>query len=450
MNKVYLLFGLLSSVAIFAPDVRADISLPSEKITFVHTLHTHLFSEVYLSPPSFSERQEIKVAQVCWITDTEDCGGADFVGTDLEGGTPEVVPPGGGGGDNSCIEMGFTKTSCPSGYKPNKYCPLNNKYFAECIPDCPSDYKTCEPPLKGVGEVCGNDLYEDCCNPSCSAEYQYSLDEIPSGYETDGEPCKSCDGDLYKIKEKDCTGYLDCGEMGCEDGASTCQSGNTTLCSECEPCPNLGTESECPPCMVCTYEECSNLYIITADYCDCKIGDILYSDRSCSPDVISDKTPIGVVFDEENRLAIALEESRQYWSFPDYFDVPGLSNITSRSAVTADWQGKNNTRVVLEYCKANGKSCPAFEYVNSYKTEGTIAGDWYLPAFGELNAIRGNKDVLNIALGKIGGTKLEPDWYWSSSEHSGNLAWNLSFRGDYVYGYDKNDYSEYVRPVLAF
>ena len=190
----------------------------------------------------------------------------------------------------------------------------------------------------------------------------------------------------------------------------------------------------------------------TPDYSNCIIGDILYSDKSCDPHVVASKKPIGVVFDGAKRLAIALEESRQYWSYPDYFDVPGLSNITSLSAALADWQGKNNTRVVLEYCKANGKSCPAFEYVNSYKTEGTIAGDWYLPAMGELNAIYGNKDVLNIALGKIGGTKLEPDWYWSSSEDSSNGAWRFDLR--YGNGYDSSEdsYSRiyYVRPVLAF
>ena len=155
------------------------------------------------------------------------------------------------------------------------------------------------------------------------------------------------------------------------------------------------------------------------------------------------------MFDRANKLAIGLKESQQYWSYPDYFDVPGLSNITSSSAVTADWQGKNNTRVVLEYCKANGKSCPAFEYVNSYKTEGTIAGDWYLPAMGELNAIYGNKDVLNIALGKIGGTKLGANYYWSSSEHSNYYAWLLYFGNGSVNDYYKG-YNGYVRPVLAF
>ena len=111
----------------------------------------------YLRRRCFRGQSEIKVAQVCWITDTEDCGGADFVGTDLEGGTPEVIPPGGGDA-KSCIRMGYDKTSCPSGYKGNKYCPLDNKYFAECIPDCPSSYVTCEAPLKGVGTVCGNGL----------------------------------------------------------------------------------------------------------------------------------------------------------------------------------------------------------------------------------------------------------------------------------------------------
>ena len=181
---------------------------------------------------------------------------------------------------------------------------------------------------------------------------------------------------------------------------------------------------------------------------NCIIGDILYSDMSCDPNVVYTKEPIGVVFDRANKLAIGLEESRQYWS-SEYYDVPRLSNMTS-SAVTADWQGKNNTRVVLEFCKGFGVSYPAFEYVDSYKTEGTKAGDWYLPAMGELNAIYGNKDVLNIALEKIGGTKLGTDLYWSSSEGSRDYAWSLRFSdGSVNYNY-KYELNLYVRPVLAF
>ena len=186
---------------------------------------------------------------------------------------------------------------------------------------------------------------------------------------------------------------------------------------------------------------------------NCIIGDILYSDMSCDPNVIATKKPIGVVFDRTKRLAMALEESQQHWSYPDYFDVPGVNNITSESAATADWQGKNNTRLVLEYCKTNGDSCPAFEYVNSYQTEGTKAGDWYLPALGELNAMYGNMGVLNMALEKIGGTKLSSDAYWSSSECSHSEAWELYFGDAHVLNYVTETYKLvdcYVRPVLAF
>ena len=183
---------------------------------------------------------------------------------------------------------------------------------------------------------------------------------------------------------------------------------------------------------------------------NCIIGDILYSDKSCDPNVVASKKPIGVVFDRANRLAIALDMAQKAWS-DEYFDVPTLSNYGSSSAVTADWQGKNNTRLVLEYCKTNGKSCPAFEYVNSYKTEGTLAGDWYLPALGELNAIYQNKDVLNTALGKIGGTKLSTSYHWSSSEGSNEDALEMAFYdGGSVYYGHKKFHTCYVRPVLAF
>ena len=183
---------------------------------------------------------------------------------------------------------------------------------------------------------------------------------------------------------------------------------------------------------------------------NCQIGDILYSDMSCDPNVVASKKPIGVVFDRTKRLAMALEESQQYWSYPDDFDVPGVNNITSESAATADWQGKNNTRLVLEYCKTNGYSCQAFEYVNSYQTEGTLAGDWHLPALGELNAMYGNMGVLNTALEKIGGKKLLPDRHWSSSEYAGDRAWELYFDKYNTVGYYRKYGNYCVRPVLAF
>ena len=182
---------------------------------------------------------------------------------------------------------------------------------------------------------------------------------------------------------------------------------------------------------------------------NCLVGDILYSDMTCNSNYVVSKTPIGVVFDRANKLAIGLEESNQYWS-TEYFDVPGVDNITDHTLAITDLDGKKNTSTILAYCKANGKSCPAFEYVNSYKTEGTKAGDWYLPSMGELYAIHGNMGVLNVALGKIAATRLTTSWYWSSSENSDYHAWGLRFSDCGVGNSNKSSNDYYVRPVLAF
>ncbi len=182
---------------------------------------------------------------------------------------------------------------------------------------------------------------------------------------------------------------------------------------------------------------------------NCTVGAILYSDMSCDPNVVASKKPIGVVFDQANRLAIALDPEAVKWWVDNPFDVPTLSNYSSPSEATADWQGKNNTRLVLEYCKTNERrGCPAVEYVNRYKTEGTQAGDWYVPAMGELNAIYQNKDVLNMALGTIGGTELYSE-HWSSSESPSGLVWIQDFYDGVVD--NSTVYAKlFVRPVLAF
>ena len=62
----------------------------------------------------------------------------------------------------------------------------------------------------------------------------------------------------------------------------------------------------------------------TPDYSNCKIGSILYSDFSCNENVVYTKEPIGVVFDEVNHLAVALEEKQDIQWSTTAFDIPGL------------------------------------------------------------------------------------------------------------------------------
>ena len=245
-----------------------------------------------------------------------------------------------------------------------------------------------------------------------------------------------------------------CSSLGYESttscsGGLKCPFGNAWNCTLINKINSITTQITNLTTKITTLEEKIVTIENSVSSSNCVIGDILYSDMSCNANVVASKTPIGVVFDRANRLAIALDMADKRWS-DDNFDVPTLSNYSSASAAIMDRQGKNHTRVVLEYCKANGKSCPAFEYVNSYKTEGTSAGDWYLPAVGELHAIYGNKDALNVALGKIGGTKLGTNHHWSSSENSYGYAWILNFTSGVVSNYGKHGSDVSVRPVLAF
>ena len=249
-----------------------------------------------------------------------------------------------------------------------------------------------------------------------------------------------------------------CSSLGYESttscsGGLKCPFGNAWNCTLINKINSITTQITNLTNKITTIEEKIVKIESSTSSSNCMVGDILYSDKSCDPNVIATKKPIGVVFDRANKLAIGLEESQQFWS-SDPFDVPGLSNIELSTVAIADWRGKINTRVVLEYCKEIDTNmhriyCPAFEYVNSYKTEGTNAGDWYLPAYGELNAIYGNKDVLNVALEKIGGTKLGAGYYWSSTEYSYDDAWRLYFSNGLAYFNGKAG-SNYVRPVLAF
>lgn len=220
-------------------------------------------------------------------------------------------------------------------------------------------------------------------------------------------------------------------------------------CAVPPTCDALGytkTASDCSGMSVlkCPFDQ-SKIFCVTTDEVpgqigSCgipEIGDILYSDMSCSSSLIKEKFPIGVIFDANRRLAIALDEEIKAWS------------TDSRISGEFDYDdGKNNTKTIVDYCKANEKSCPAAEYVSSYVTRGTKAGDWHLPALGELRSIYNYKKTLNPVLKSLSGKPLIEMigyYYWSS---------NHIFAMDFINGDTNNKVaciSEYgVRPVLAF
>ena len=181
----------------------------------------------------------------------------------------------------------------------------------------------------------------------------------------------------------------------------------------------------------------------------CGLGSILYSDKKCyAGSTPSGKTPIGIVFDASRRTAIALESSPSIMEWGDRgADIPGITNITDKVKAKEDFNGKANTAAIKTY-NSSLSNYPAAKYAYNYTTTGTNAGEWYLPALGELYTVYSNKDYMNYALSLV-GKNLTDDYHWSSSEHSIYNAWILTFDNGVVSNTNKNNHSN-VRPVLAF
>ena len=225
---------------------------------------------------------------------------------------------------------------------------------------------------------------------------------------------------------------------------------STTACEGGLKCP-WGEAWFCPTSSESGGEE-------TPDYGTCQIGDILYSDKTCNPTLSDNKSPIGVVFDNTNNLAIGLY-TNNYTYAVNSFIVSGVPAYENQSQAEADLNGKENTKKTIEYCNANGYSCPAFEYVNSYITAGTQAGDWYLPALGELKKIYTLSDTLNRTLLIIGGTELPKKiptgelnyGHLSSTKYEDWGAWGLAFYyGDFIKFQNNYGYTPFVRPVINY
>ena len=186
----------------------------------------------------------------------------------------------------------------------------------------------------------------------------------------------------------------------------------------------------------------------------CKIGDIFYSDKTCSSDVVSGKTPIAVVVYLDGNgggQSMALNSIGQYTWGGYGRDISGLTNYSSSLAASQDFASCENSQIIMA---AGDKSTyPAVWAANEYSTEGTSSGDWCLPAAGIFTSYYDNQEKINTGFDKAGGTKLTTSNYaWASSERSGLYAWVSSFI--YSYGLASGNIAKYnsfeVRPVIEF
>ena len=191
------------------------------------------------------------------------------------------------------------------------------------------------------------------------------------------------------------------------------------------------------------------------DTSNCIVGSIFYSDWTCSSgSLIQGKIPIGVVVYSDGAghgQVMALGDIGSYEWSSENVDISTLQNFTSDSAASQDLASCENTAKIIA---AGDKSkYPAAWAAHEYKTVGTEAGDWCLPAAGIMTSIKNGMALINIGYGLFSGSKIGTrSFFWSSAEYSKHTAWRSSFSSGSGLLYDSpnKSFSHEVWPVLEF
>ena len=202
------------------------------------------------------------------------------------------------------------------------------------------------------------------------------------------------------------------------------------------------------------------------------IGAIVYGDGTVASGVVTGKTPIGVVFDTANRLAVALTDvkkdgtagsERMPWSSSSC-DTPGLQNCTATeipygtnlTPITCGVDGRLNTNAILA-SSCNGTTYAATA-TNNYQPTGCAKDfckktKWFLPSMRDLQNIYLQKTQIDASLTLLKGysaTTVKNDYYWSSTENGNSVAWLFGMSNGSRDSSIKNLSNYSVRPVLAF
>lgn len=95
---------------------------------------------------------------------------------------------------------------------------------------------------------------------------------------------------------------------------------------------------------------------------------------------------------------------------------------------------------------------PIFYAVNQFYTNGTQAGDWYVPSKGELSLYQSNYADINAKITAIKNASSSivntvNDRQWNSTENSANYAWLLYNNGSWSSNNRSGDYG--VRGVIS-
>lgn len=112
--------------------------------------------------------------------------------------------------------------------------------------------------------------------------------------------------------------------------------------------------------------------------------------------------------------------------------------VTSTDSVTAkkDYAGELNTDKIVSQLDIIG--APAAKYCRNYTFKNGKKG--YLWSLGEARDAYNNKEAIDAAMRKIGGTAMDDEYfYWTSTQYSSERVWFMRWDYDSVSDTDKNN-----------
>ena len=174
----------------------------------------------------------------------------------------------------------------------------------------------------------------------------------------------------------------------------------------------------------------------------CEIGSILYNDLNCYASAPDGLIAVGVVVDDEYRLAVSLDGKSVAWS-PDSEIIPGLKP-TDFNRYYVDYydvvmDGKADTKQIVDFYGEGTDYAAGYCY--NYTTPGTEKGDWFLPSFRQAKRLRDYKSQIDAGLKSIGGQEIYPGAMWTSTTYFSDPymgAWALLLRPGDDIGWPEN------------
>ncbi len=240
-----------------------------------------------------------------------------------------------------------------------------------------------------------------------------------------------------------------------------------TTCTPTSDCASLGYKY--------SLEECGNMAVKCPNgegyYCPnplsfCSIGDIYYSDKTCSSadNYDSSKTVLGIVVYVTNsgrhgqimapkRISL---NSVKWGMTPALFALyPGAPNYTEQNDAEQDYDSCGNTDFYMNL-KGITLQPTAAETARNYAPTPETTGKWCLPAAGIFVNIANNKAAILPAVNKLGDSNVFT-YAWSSTIYV-TFDSNGYYQKEYAWYYDTleklslglSQNSYYIYPVLEF